>query len=301
MPAGSPPDVEPLCFVSREDGIDIAAYDFGGAGPDLVLVHATGFCAGVLAPLASELGNSFRCWAIDLRAHGRSGRRADGDLAWSYFADDILAVCDALELDRPAAFGHSCGGASLLLAEQARPGSFTSLYTFEPVVVPEWVLPPGFTEVPLAIGARRRRETFPSRDDAFVNFASKPPFGDLDPDALRRYVDDGFALVPDDEGGDGATIRLRCLRLDEAEVYVEGTRHTAFAHLGEVQIPVTLAFGSSTDAFGRPIMEADAAPLPDAHVVELAGLGHFGPLQRPSQVAASVIDALGRQEATPGS
>jgi pimeloyl-ACP methyl ester carboxylesterase len=237
---------------------------------------------------------------VDLRDHGRSGRSADGDLAWSHFADDLLAACDDLGLDRPAAFGHSCGGASLLLAEQARPGSFRSLYLFEPVVVPAWVLPPGVDEVPLAVGARRRREVFPSRADAFANFASKPPFGDLDPDALDRYVEDGFEEVPEHDGGDGTAVRLRCHRLDEAEVYTEGTRHTAFAHLGEVACPVTLAFGSQTDAFGREIMEADAAPLPDATVVELADLGHFGPLQQPGLVAASVVEALGTRRGTAG-
>jgi len=290
---------DPLRWVERPDGVDVAVYDFGGAGPDLLLVHATGFCAGVLAPLAAALGGSFRCWAVDLRAHGRSGRRPDGDLAWSWFADDLLAACDDLGLDRPAAFGHSCGGAALLLAEQARPETFRSLYLFEPVVVPSWVLPPGVEEVPLATGARRRRETFPSRADAFANFASKPPFGDLDPEALGRYVEDGFEEVPAADGGDGRAVRLRCRRLDEAEVYIEGTRHTAYAHLGQVACPVTLAFGSATDAFGRDVMEADAAPLPDATVVELAGLGHFGPLQRPGQVAASVAEALGTPDATP--
>ena len=300
MPEGAPPNVDPVLRVVRPDGPDIAAYDFGGSGPDLLLVHATGFCAGVLAPLAAALGGSFRCWAVDLRAHGRSGRAADGDLTWSAFADDLLAATDALGLVQPAAFGHSCGGASLLLAEQARPGSFGALYTFEPVVVPEWAVPAGPVEVPLAIGARRRRPEFPSRQDAFVNFASKPPFAVLDPEALARYVEDGFEVVPAAEGGDGTAVRLRCRREDEAEVYNEGSRHTAFAHLGEVACPVTLAFGADTDAFGRAVMEADAAPLPDATVVELPGLGHFGPLERPDQVAASVIGALSPRQATPG-
>ena len=119
------------------DGVGIAVYDFGGEGPDLLLVHATGFCAEPFGPLARQLGGRFRCWALDLRGHGRSDRPDDGDFSWSGFATDVLAVIDHLGLDRPFGVGHSCGGATVLLAEQARPDSFRSLYCFEPVVMPD--------------------------------------------------------------------------------------------------------------------------------------------------------------------
>ncbi|MGI0151798.1 MAG: alpha/beta fold hydrolase, partial [Thermoplasmata archaeon] len=42
------------------DGLEIAVYDFGGRGQDLLLVHATGFCAEVFTPLAQELGEHFQ-------------------------------------------------------------------------------------------------------------------------------------------------------------------------------------------------------------------------------------------------
>ena len=40
------------------DGVGIAVYDFGGHGPDLLLVHATGFCAEPFGPLARALGGA---------------------------------------------------------------------------------------------------------------------------------------------------------------------------------------------------------------------------------------------------
>ena len=202
MPTEPPDPSFPVLTCTTPDGVDLAVYDFGGTGPDLLLVHATGFCAGVLLPLAGALSDRFHCHAVDLRGHGRSGRRADGDFAWSGFATDVLTVVDRLGLDRPLGFGHSCGGASLLLAEQARPGTFAGLYLFEPVVLPDRTAPFPVEENPLSRGARRRRETFPSADEAFVNFSSKPPFDDLDPDVLRRYVEDGFEVVPAADGGD---------------------------------------------------------------------------------------------------
>ncbi len=201
------------------DGVGIAAYDFGGSGRDLLLVHATGFCAAVLGPLVRGLADSYHCWGLDLRAHGRSERPADGNFSWSGFTTDVLTVIGHLGLERPLAFGHSCGGAAILLAEEARPGTFEALYCFEPVIFNEPIGREALHLNPLSVGARRRRETFPSAEDAFVNFSTKPPFADLDPEVLELYVEGGFEVIPRDEGGDGQAIRLRCRRDDEAEIY----------------------------------------------------------------------------------
>jgi pimeloyl-ACP methyl ester carboxylesterase len=286
------------------DGLDIAVYDFGGEGGDLLLAHATGFCAEVFSPLAGALGDRYHCWGLDLRAHGQSDRPGDGNFAWSGFATDVLSAIDHLGLDQPAAFGHSCGGASVLLAEEAKPGTFSTLYCFEPVIFPE----PDHISVaalgqdnPLSTGARRRRDTFPSAEDAFLNFASKPPFADLDPDVLRCYVEAGFELIPDDEGGDGRSIRLLCRREDEAEVYFQGGAHRAFAHLHEIDCRVTLGCGQATDAFGLPFLDADAAQLRHATVEVIPGIGHFGPLQQPGLVADAVLRAFETVDDTPPS
>jgi len=283
------------------DGLSIAAYDFGGSGEDLVLVHATGFCAEVFGPLARELTDRYHCWGLDLRAHGQSDRPADGDFAWSGFTTDVLTVIEQLGLEHPLGFGHSCGGAAILLAEQARPGTFTSLYCFEPVVLPKPVGADEFQRNPLSAGARRRRETFPNAEDAFVNFSSKPPFADLDPEVLELYVEAGFEPIPPDEGGDGQAIRLRCRREDEAEIYAHGASHGAFEHLSEIQCHVTLCCGEETDAFGVSLLEADAGQLSRSTVEVAPGIGHFGPLQQPGTVASSVLRALSADTGTPRS
>lgn len=282
------------------DGLDLAVYDYGGTGPDLLLVHATGFCAEVLTPLIRHLTDRFRCVAVDLRGHGRSQRPPDGNFAWSGFAADVLAAVDHLGLARPMGFGHSCGGAALCLAEESRPGTFAGLYGFEPVIFPGDPVEPSMTN-PLAVAAMRRRETFPSATDAFVNFSSKPPFSDLDPEALRWYVEAGFELIPGPDGGDGQSVRLRCRRDDEAQIYAHGASHDAFAHLDRITCHVALCCGAGTDAFGPSFLEQDAARLRSSTVNVIPGVGHFGPLQQPSVVAASVISALATLGDTPPS
>jgi pimeloyl-ACP methyl ester carboxylesterase len=296
--------------IRTPDGVDIAVYDFdqlvppaAGPGaverdgverPPLLLAHATGFHARCWLPVvAAGLGQRFHCYAFDERGHGDSTTPPNLDFDWRRFADDALAVVDHFGLDRPFAAGHSCGGALLLLGEIARPGSFRALYCFEPVVFP--VDDPAATAgdvagSPLAAGARRRRQEFPSLDAARANFAAKPPMATFAPDALDAYV--RYGCEPIDPRQDGGTVRLKCRGEDEALTYEAGGRNGAYAQLGEVHCPVTLACGELTAAFGEGILRLDAARLPAARVEVLAGLTHFGPLEDPAALAARISAAL---------
>lgn len=279
--------MSPTGYLELAGGPPVAWYDLGGSGRPLVLVHATGFCAGVLAPMARRLVDRYRCIAVDQRAHGASGPPPAGDFAWTGFADDVLALVDQLSLVQPAAFGHSCGGAALLLAEEARPGTFGGLYCYEPVVYPGDVpLAPSLEGNPLSAGALRRREHFPHRQAALANFSGKAPFDTLDPEVLAAYIDNGFE--PDPAGG----IRLRCRREHEAQVYAHGFSHDAYARLARVGCPVTLACGERTDAFGPSFLELFATRLTHSEQVVLPGLGHFGPLEDPPALAASLAASL---------
>lgn len=278
----------PTGFADTSEGVRVAYYDLGGDGPDLLLAHATGFCAAVFVPLAAALSQYFHCTALDFRAHGVSSRPSTGDFDWHGFATDVLSVVDHIGLRSPAGFGHSCGGAALVLAEEARPGTFSPLYCYEPVIYPKDVpLPPSLEANPLSAGALRRRSTFSSRDEALANFSEKPPFDSLRHDVLTEYVDNGFAPQPD------GSIRLRCRREDEAQIYAHGFSHDAFARMGTIGCRVALACGEHTDAFGEDFLERFARRLRDPSIHVLSGLGHFGPLEDPEVVAASVKNELG--------
>ena len=270
------------------DGVRVAYDDLGGDGPPLLFAHATGFHGQVWRPVAAELADAFHAYTFDERGHGDTPPSADGQ-SWLGFARDTLAVVDAAGLGRPFAAGHSAGGAALLLAELERPGTFAGIWCFEPILPPP--LPPDAVfpsnANPLAAGARRRREVFPSRDAAFDNYAGKPPFSVLAPEALRAYVDHGF------EDLDDGTVRLKCRGEVEAATYEMASRHGAVERLGEVTCPVTFVSGGRTDTpFGDPLLRRLVEALPDGRVEVFEDLGHFGPLQDPPAVAASIRRAF---------
>lgn len=268
-------------------GTTLATWNFGGRGPDLLMLHATGFHGRCYAPVAAELARHFHCWALDQRGHGRSEPAPDGDYDWRYFTADTLAAIDQLGLDRPFAFGHSLGGAVALLAEEARPGTFAAFHLFEPIVLTPATARAADRNRLLSNLARRRRSHFPSRADALINYASKLPFARFRADALLAYVDAGLSDTRD------GTVELSCATEAEARVY-EGALHAgAFGRLTAVAAPVTLACGQREPDVNLDHLNALADHLERATVEEYEGLSHFGPFEDPARVARGVHAAIG--------
>jgi pimeloyl-ACP methyl ester carboxylesterase len=266
----------------------LALWDLGGEGEPLLAAHATMFCGHIWAPVTTHLGG-FHCWAPDLRAHGHTLTPAEVDLSWPAVARDLLATVDhlsALGVRPRRAIGHSMGAAALLLAEAARPGTFDELWCYDPVVRP--TPPTDDVDSPLSGGARRRREVFPSRQAAFANYAAKPPLDTATTEALETYVTWAF------EDLDDGTVRLRCRALTEAAIYEYGSRHGMFERLGEIRCPVTVVHGHPEE--DRPSRWAPevVARLPRGREVVFPELSHFGPLEDPATVAASIIETFAR-------
>lgn len=268
--------------VTTPDGLTLAVHEQGGSGRPTLLCHANGFHGAVWEPLSRSMGHGFERWAIDFRAHGHSTSAPDRLLGWTQFGADVLAVVDGLGLTpgEVLGVGHSMGGAALLIAEQARPGTFAGLWVYEPITPPDR-LPGTDGPNPLADGALRRRSSFPSMADAIANFASKPPLDVLRADALHAYVRHGFVA-----GEDGA-VHIACRPADEASIYRSAGAHRSFARLGEVRCPVVVACGRAEPgpALFAPAV-ADA--LSHGRLEPMAPLGHFGPLEAPGICAESV-------------
>ena len=75
-------------------------------------------------------------------------------------------------------------------------------------------------------------------------------------------------------------------------MYRMGSAHHAFSLFPDVRCPVVVACGETSTAFGPALIELQAARLPHARTEVVPGLGHFGPLEDPAAVAASVSKAF---------
>jgi pimeloyl-ACP methyl ester carboxylesterase len=258
-----------------------------GAGePALALVHATGFCTAVWEPVVEELraaGVGIPVFGWDQRSHGSS----DGSAVpfdWWELGRDGVAVIEALRGagvvgERLVGVGHSSGGAALAMTEILQPGTFEALVLVEPIIPP----PPygRLEDHPLAVGARRRREEFGSRDEAFANFVAKDPFRNWDGRALAAYVDGCFT----DEGG---TWRLACPPTAEAEYYASAGSHAAWERLGEIAPPASIVAGTASDSHPREWVETMAQQFGNGRAVFVEGATHFLPMEDPALVARLV-------------
>lgn len=291
--------LEPDLTVQSTDGVDIAVHDLGGAGPLLLVSHATGFHGRCYEPIAHALADRLRCVAFDYRGHGDTPRPT-GPIDWRRYGDDAVAMARwAVEQNGGApidAFGHSMGGACLLMAALREPGLFRRLVVFEPIVFPPGGIrptpndgagTPDPADNPMVAGARRRRATFASHQAAIDNYAAKPPLNGFTPEALRAYVVYGFA--PDDDG-----VHLKCRPDTEAETFAMGSSHDTWDHLPEIATEVLVVAGRVEPMQPSMIAAGVAERLPHARYVQLDQLDHFGPMVRPLLLADLIAEELSR-------
>lgn len=100
--------------ITSRDGIELHVREWGNPdGVPIVLIHGWSQChMSWKQQYESRLAGEFRLVAPDLRGHGMSDaplqaeRYTDAQL----WADDVAALIDALDLDRPVLAGWSYGG-----------------------------------------------------------------------------------------------------------------------------------------------------------------------------------------------
>ena len=220
----------PFVRIATPDGSDIAVHDLGGEGAPLLLAHATGFHAMVLAELARHLG-SFQCYGLDLPGPRLlAARQAVVGRGMGRFRQRRPHRGRRLGLEQPYAFGHSCGGASVLLAEEAAPGTFRHLYCYEPIVPPELEPCGAISPMRSRSGRLAGAGVLPRRTRPLP---TTPPSRRVRHQllVLRDYVDHGFETEPD------GSVRLRCRPADEARVFANAIGHDAFGCLPKVDLP----------------------------------------------------------------
>ena len=81
-----------------------------GSGPALVALHGLGATKASFLPTLAALGGRYRVIAIDLPGFGDSAKPIGASYDARFFARSVVALLDALELDRAHLVGNSLGG-----------------------------------------------------------------------------------------------------------------------------------------------------------------------------------------------
>ena len=268
------------------NGLDLAVWEWQGGSPTLVFAHATGFHGRCWDQIARHFP-AHRRLALDFRGHGRSSK-PDPPYPWRPFADDLLAIAEALEVRGAVGIGHSMGGHTVTAAAIDRPSVFASLVLIDATIFPEARYGgPRFD----AEFIRRRRAVFRSPAEMWERFHNRMPFVRWDPAVLRDYCE--FALLP----SDGKFV-LACPPEVEASIYEHSLAPASSLYPGLrwlAQPALVMRAGTTArpgmfDLNSSPTAPGLAALLPRGQDLLLPEHNHFIPMEAPGLV----VEWIGR-------
>jgi 3-oxoadipate enol-lactonase len=239
-------------------GMEIAYQAVGPEDrPAVVLLHGWASSRRMWKDAQASLALGYRTYAIDLPGHGESAKPT-----WSWYSipnyvDVVLRFCEALDLNRPAAVGHSMGGTIALELAAQMPGFADRIVVVNPVVtgkVYARTLPLREAWVQPAVRASRRVWPAASR------FLTRPP------QALRRYAPGHVVRNSEDFGMTTADSALGSMRAvltwDVSD------------RLGRIQARTLVVVGQGDRVVSPAEGEAAAGRIPGARLVRLEAAHH---------------------------
>jgi len=120
------PSPHTVQFVAVAQNVRLEVLDWGGTGRPVVLLAGGGNTAHIFDEFAPKLTASYHVYGITRRGFGASGFSATDEPA-DRLGDDVVAVIDALTLNRPVLMGHSIAGAELSSVANRHPDRVAGL------------------------------------------------------------------------------------------------------------------------------------------------------------------------------
>jgi pimeloyl-ACP methyl ester carboxylesterase len=274
--------MEPHSQFILVNGIKIHVADWGGGGPDLLLLHANGFLGRVYRAMIALLVDHYHVRSMDFRGQGDSEKPPLAQCHWANMARDVEEVIGQLALRDFYGIGHSGGGALLALYAATHPGSAKKLALLEPVVIPHE--PPFFDRLsadnhPLVERTLRRRIVWDSREQLFAAYQGKDAFAAWREDVLWDYVNYGTYVLAD------GRIALKCSAEVEAQVFATTMSLDIFSQVNKIDCPVLILCGERTDAPLAIVAERAAQRIPHGALSTVPDTSHFLAMEKPERVA----------------
>ncbi|MDX1581799.1 MAG: alpha/beta hydrolase [Alphaproteobacteria bacterium] len=262
--------------------------------PLLHFAHATGFNAMTYRHMLAPLTDHFRVIAMDQRGHGMTEAEADPKKLkrWTTYRDDLAGFLDLLGEPVMLA-GHSMGGAASVLAAGQYPDQVPALLLVEPVI-PSVGMARGLRirrwfglkrHTPLAVGAKKRRADFSSKDAMFRAYRGRGAFATWPDRFLQDYIDGGTKPA---ENGDDDAITLACAPAWEAGTFLS-VSHDLWKQIRKVQCPTSVLYAAreSTLMGDGPLRLREM--FPKWRIEKIVGTTHFLPMERPELVQDELI------------
>ncbi len=249
--ATSLPITEELRYIENH-GARICCGSYGVGAPVVLLHGGLGRTGnwGYQVPALVESG--YRAVVIDSRGHGRSTR--DGQpYSYELMASDVLAVMDALHLDRVVFVGWSDGACTALILAAQYPSRVAGVFFFACNMDPTGVMP--FEPTPLVNRCFARHTT------DYMQLSATP-------DQFNQFVEDVSAMQ-------------------------RSQPNYSAQDLAKIDVPVRIVQSEKDEFIRREHAEYLARTILGASFLLLDGVSHFAPLQRPGQFNLAMLTFVG--------
>lgn len=238
-----------------------------GDGAALLMIHGLGGTSNTYFPQAGILSRWFKVVRPDLEGSGRSPLK--GKLSIESFAEDMIALLDALEIKEAHLMGHSMGTIVCQHMAAAHPTRIKSLALLGPLAEP----PEPARNVMKARAEAARKDGMVGIADTLVTAATS-------------------AETKSQRPGATAFVREILMRQDP-----EGYAHTCealaaaqSAALGKIKCPTLLITGDEDGVAPPPAIHKLGQAIKGAKVLVLSGCGHWTPIEKPAEVNAALIN-----------
>lgn len=233
------------------DGADIWFASIGRGRPVILLHGGLGHSGNWSHQVPALLASGHQVIVIDSRGHGRS-TRDDQPYSYERMADDVLAVMDALAIERTSFVGWSDGACIALIVGALRPERVDGVLFFACNMDPSGTLPFVPTPVIDRCFARHKLD--------YAALSATPADFDAFVEAVGLMQRTQPSYTPDD--------------------------------LRKVAVPVTILHSEGDEFTKPEHARYLTDTIPNASLVTLPGVTHFAPLQRPPAFNAAILEIL---------
>jgi 3-oxoadipate enol-lactonase len=249
------------------------AYTDHGSGPAIIAVHGWGGSKAVWRSQIAEFTRDRRLIAIDFRGNGESGRPAGVQYSPHAVAADVVALMDALGIDRAILMGQSMGTLVGQLVYHSHPQHVRAL---------------------VLTGA----------------LAGTPPKGhiagvwveqivkDIEANGIRSYLDRNvqyfFAPACDPALVRAAAVEAYDFDQQAAIAYCRSVVGLDIRdRLGEIRVPTLIITGTLDGRTPPEESEFMNRHIPDAWLKLIKGAGHLANVEQPAVFNRAVLDFIG--------
>jgi pimeloyl-ACP methyl ester carboxylesterase len=236
------------------DGARIWYAAYGSGSPVIMLHGGLGHSGNWGYQVPALIKSGYRVVLIDSRGHGLSTRDSR-PFMYELMASDVLAVMDALHLEKAAIVGWSDGACVALILAMKAPTRVAGVFFFGCNMDPN--------------GVKKITEPNPILDRCLGRHAKDYAQLSATPDQFQAFA-------------------------EAVGLMMKTQPNYSADDMAEIRVSVTIAQSEHDEFIKREHAEYLARSIPGAELVVLPGVTHFAPLQRPDQFNNAMLAFLRR-------